>query len=72
MQHLVMVAMLLELLIVSILIQLQLGPLALEQCPMRWSSGVVHLVSLQLPLHPCGLISHFLPEMLHLLDTQGM
>jgi hypothetical protein len=66
--------MLLELLIVSILIQLPLGPLALalEQFLMRQSTGVVHLVSLQLPLHPCGLISHFLPEMLHLLDTQGM
>jgi hypothetical protein len=72
MQHLPMVAMLLELLIASILIQLLQGPLPREQYPMRQSSGAVHLVSLQLPLHPCGLVSHFLPEVLHLLDVQGM
>lgn len=80
-QHLLLVAMLLGLFIVALLpstliplLQIPLAleqcpmlPLPLEQCPMRRSFEVIHL----LPLHLCGC-NHYLPELLHLLELQGM
>uniref|UniRef100_A0A0A9FUK9 Uncharacterized protein n=1 Tax=Arundo donax TaxID=35708 RepID=A0A0A9FUK9_ARUDO len=71
-QHWLMLAMILWLFTVTLfpssLIQLPLLPLALEQCPMRWSFGAIYL----LPLCLCGLVSHSQPELLHLLGMQGM
>ena len=74
-QHLLTVAMLLGLFMVALfmstLIQLPQLPLALEHCPLRQSFGAIHLLSLQLHLHPCGW-NHHLPDLLHLLDIQGI